>query len=77
MLKELASRSDLNDSGLTSRERDILPLLAEGLQNKQIARELGLSEQTVRNHLSGLYRKLGTSNRTETIAVSRRRGLLS
>lgn len=78
MLQELASRAPdaADEAGLTPRERDVLPHIAEGLQNKQIALALGLSEQTVRNHLSSVYRKLGTSNRTETIAVARRLGIL-
>jgi len=77
-LRDLATRAPdaADEAGLTPRERDVLPLIAEGLQNKQIARALELSEQTVRNHLSSVYRKLGTSNRTETIAVARRRGIL-
>lgn len=57
---------------LTRREREILELVAEGLSNADVARTLWLTEQTVKVHLSRIYRKLGVSNRTE---ASRRAGL--
>jgi DNA-binding NarL/FixJ family response regulator len=50
---------------LTEREREILSLTAEGYTNQKIARELWVTEQTVKFHLSNLYRKLGVGNRTE------------
>jgi DNA-binding NarL/FixJ family response regulator len=50
---------------LTAREQEILGLVAEGRTNPQISRELWLAEQTVKFHLSKIYRKLGVSNRTE------------
>jgi DNA-binding NarL/FixJ family response regulator len=50
---------------LTSRELEILQLAAEGLTNGRIARELWVTEQTVKFHLSNTYRKLGVANRTE------------
>jgi DNA-binding NarL/FixJ family response regulator len=50
---------------LTSREVEILRLAAEGLTNGRIARDLWVTEQTVKFHLSNVYRKLGVSNRTE------------
>ena len=50
---------------LTDREREILSLTAEGYTNQKIARELWVTEQTVKFHLSNLYRKLGVGNRTE------------
>ncbi len=53
------------DCPLTEREREILCLTAEGLTNQRIARELWVTEQTVKFHLSNLYRKLGVGNRTE------------
>ena len=53
------------DCPLTEREREILILTAEGLTNQRIARELWVTEQTVKFHLSNLYRKLGVGNRTE------------
>jgi DNA-binding NarL/FixJ family response regulator len=53
------------ESGLTRREREILALVAEGHSNRQVARLLWVTEQTVKFHLSNIYRKLNVSNRTE------------
>ncbi len=53
---------------LGPRERRVLELLAQGASNKEIARELGISEGTVRTHLERLYRKLGVRSRTEAAA---------
>jgi DNA-binding NarL/FixJ family response regulator len=50
---------------LTPRERDLARAVMSGACNKHIAAALGLSEQTVKNRLSGLYRKLGVSTRLE------------
>jgi HD-GYP domain-containing protein (c-di-GMP phosphodiesterase class II) len=50
--------------GLTTRENDVLALLAQGMPNKGIARELGISPKTVSNHVEHVYSKLGVSNRT-------------
>jgi ATP/maltotriose-dependent transcriptional regulator MalT len=61
---------------LSTRERQILELLAEGLSNKQLARALSVSENTVKTHLGNLYAKLGVGRRTEALAVARRRRLL-
>jgi DNA-binding NarL/FixJ family response regulator len=51
--------------GLTRRELEILRLVAEGQSNSQLARRLWVTEQTVKFHLSNIYRKLGVANRTE------------
>ena len=59
---------------LTAREREVLQLVAEGLANKQIALSLGISEHTVKFHLSSLYAKLGVTSRTEAIRAGARRG---
>ena len=61
---------------LTSRERDVLALLADGLGNKQIAARLGISPNTVKTHLELLFERLGVSSRAEAVAVGVRRGLL-
>ena len=58
-------------SGLTEREREVLTLLADGLPNAAIARRLFLSQNTVRNHLSNVFAKLGVSSRSEAIIVAR------
>jgi DNA-binding NarL/FixJ family response regulator len=54
---------DSNPFGLSRRESDLLPLVARGWTNKQIAVELHLSEQTVKNHLRRMLRKVGAANR--------------
>lgn len=62
--------------GLTPREVDVLGLVAHGGTNRQVARELVLSEKTVARHLANVYRKLGVSTRTAAVARARRAGLL-
>lgn len=61
---------------LTERESQVLQLLAYGLANKQIAMKLGISEHTVKFHVSSVYTKLGTTNRTEAVRVGVQRGLV-
>jgi DNA-binding CsgD family transcriptional regulator len=51
--------------GLTRREEEILSLVARGHSNRQVAKMLWVTQQTVKFHLSNIYRKLGVSNRTE------------
>jgi DNA-binding NarL/FixJ family response regulator len=63
-------------SVLTRREQEILGLVAEGLANQKIAKQLWVTEQTVKFHLSNIYRKLGVANRTEASRWAHRRGLL-
>jgi DNA-binding NarL/FixJ family response regulator len=59
--EELAAVVD----GLTKREREVLALIAAANENNEIARTLGVSEQTARNYVHNLYSKLGVSNRTQ------------
>lgn len=59
---------------LSPRERETLSLLAEGLSNAEIAERLGISEKTVRNHLSHLFDKLGVWSRAQAIVFARDRG---
>jgi DNA-binding NarL/FixJ family response regulator len=66
-----------NPGGLTRRELEILLLVAEGHSNLQLARMLWVTEQTVKFHLSNIYRKLGVSNRTEASRWAQVNGLLS
>ena len=61
----------------TAREGEVLGLLAQGLSNKQIARELSISEHTVKFHISSLYTKLGVGNRAEAVSRGARYGLIS
>jgi DNA-binding NarL/FixJ family response regulator len=62
--------------GLTERELAILRLVAEGLSNLDIASKLYVTEQTVKFHLSNIYRKLGVGNRTEATRYAYRNGLI-
>ncbi len=62
---------------LTAREREVLELVANGLPNKAIARELGISEHTAKFHVGSLLAKLGAGSRTEAVTIATRRGLLS
>ena len=64
------------DAVLTTREREILELLAQGLGNKQVAVRLGISTHTVKTHLELLFEKLGVSTRAEAVAQGVKRGLL-
>ncbi len=61
---------------LSPREREILRLVADGGANHRIARQLRISEATVKTHLTRLYTKLGVSDRAAAVAVAYRRGLL-
>lgn len=60
---------------LTDRERDVLSLLARGLDNATIARQLGLSAKTVRNHCSNIFAKLQVADRSQAIVRAREAGL--
>ncbi|WP_350616547.1 helix-turn-helix transcriptional regulator [Pseudomonas sp. HY7a-MNA-CIBAN-0227] len=53
---------------ITEKERSVALLLAQGLTNKQIGKAMGISDHTVRDHLSSLYRKHGVSNRVSLVA---------
>jgi DNA-binding CsgD family transcriptional regulator len=62
--------------GLTPREVEVLALLAAGKANKEIARALGVSPNTVKTHLARLYGKLGAASRTAAIAQARALGIV-
>ena len=62
---------------LTTRETQVLELLAEGLPNKAIAGALGISDQTVKFHVASIAGKLGAVNRTDTVRRAVRRGLIA
>ncbi|HJD48986.1 MAG TPA: response regulator transcription factor, partial [Candidatus Corynebacterium intestinavium] len=62
---------------LTPRELEVLALVGEGKSNRDIARQLVLTEATVKSHLSHVFRKLGANNRTSAVAVARQRGVIA
>ena len=62
--------------GLSEREVDVLRLLAGGLANKEIARELGIAEKTVKTHVSSILGKLGLQSRTQAALYARRVGVM-
>ena len=64
-------------STLSAREREVLRLLADGLSNADIAKELFLSEGTVRNYVSSLFVKLGVSDRTQAAVIALKHGLVN
>lgn len=70
------STSAGHPGGLTDRELSILRLVAEGLSNLDIASKLYVTEQTVKFHLSNIYRKLGVGNRTEATRYAYRNGMI-
>lgn len=61
---------------LTPREQHVLKLLAQGLQNKEIALELSITERTVKFYVSSILSKLGAGNRTEAVTMAVQRGLV-
>ena len=62
--------------GLTRREQQLIPLIAEGLTNKEIANHFCLSEQTVKNHLYRMKRKIGAEDRLGIVQVCRTQGFM-
>ncbi|MEA2633985.1 MAG: hypothetical protein QOH92_752 [Chloroflexota bacterium] len=75
LLSGTASPKQFYD-GLTAREVEILKLLATGQANKQIARQLHISEKTVRNHVSHMYEKLHIYDRSQAVLYAVRKGLV-
>ena len=73
---ETTRRQSQELSGLTRRELEILQLVSEGHSNAQLARMLWVTEQTVKFHLSNIYRKLDVANRTEASRWAQLNGLL-
>ena len=77
--RRLMARAPMPDDpidSLTEREREILKLLAHGKSNKEIARELVLTEMTVKGYVSDLFAKLGVNDRTQAALVAVRFGLV-
>ncbi len=62
--------------GLTTRELEVLKMIASGMPNKRIAYKLGISEKTVRNHISHIYEKLDIYDRSQAVLYAVRKGLV-
>ncbi|MGZ8740667.1 MAG: response regulator [Gaiellaceae bacterium] len=62
-------------AGISPREREVLALLLEGMPNKLIARQLGISEKTVKSHLTSIFRRIGVTDRVQAILWVERQGL--
>ena len=75
VLDEFAERARSADL-LTAREREVLALIAQGMPNKVIARTLGVSEKTVKSHVSNILGKLGLTDRTQAALYAVREGLV-
>ena len=75
-LPEQTAPGAAKTAGLTDRELAILSALARGLSNGQIGKELWIAEQTVKFHLTNVYRKLGVANRTEAARFAYQQGLV-
>jgi pimeloyl-ACP methyl ester carboxylesterase len=71
----LPSRRAATLAGLTARESEIVERIARGLDNAQIAAHLGLSEKTVRNHITHIFDKLGVQTRAQAIVLARDAGM--
>jgi DNA-binding NarL/FixJ family response regulator len=73
----LAARTEQRPAEeLTERERAVLALIAAGLPNKQIARRLGISEKTVKGHVTSVFRRIGVDDRTQAALWAKQHGLL-
>jgi len=75
LLRQITQEHSSPDA-LTPRELDVLKLLAQGLQNKEIAAQLVITERTVKFYVSSILSKLGAGNRTEAVTIAAHRGLI-
>ena len=78
LLQQNLSLNDekVNEEGLTKREMQVLKLIAEGLYNKEIADRLTISEKTVKNHVSNIFRKIEVSDRTQAAVYAIKNGFV-
>jgi len=73
---EAAETTDSKDELLSSRQTEILQMIADGLSTKQVARELGITQKTVHNHLNAIYRRLDTQSLTHAVLSAVRLGII-
>jgi DNA-binding NarL/FixJ family response regulator len=73
--RDAPSGGAASDADLTAREREILELLARGLPNKRIALDLGISEKTVKAHVTSIFNSLGVTDRTQAALWAREHGI--
>jgi DNA-binding NarL/FixJ family response regulator len=71
----LAARAGRREAELSGREREVLELVTDGLPNKLIARRLGISEKTVKSHLTRVFERIGVTDRTQAALWARRHGI--
>ena len=76
MLERQSSEKSQGIDGLTGREMEMLRLIAKGMLAKEIARALAVSEKTVRNHISSIYRKLDIYDRSQVVIYAMKNGLV-
>jgi DNA-binding NarL/FixJ family response regulator len=74
MSQALAARTP--DSSLSNREREVLGLLVQGMSNREIANQLGITEATVKCHVSVIMLRLNASDRTQAVVIALQRGLI-
>jgi NarL family two-component system response regulator LiaR len=77
LMRRVADPAGPAAESLTPREREVLQLVVEGYANKQIARRLGITEKTVKTHVSSILAKLRVSDRTAAAVLAIRQGLVS
>ena len=71
-----AVHEDETEDLLSERQREILQMIADGLSTKQVARELGMTQKTVHNHLNAIYRRLDTQSLTHAVLSAVRLGII-
>jgi DNA-binding NarL/FixJ family response regulator len=76
LMQQISREQEVGSEALTPREQQVVQMLARGLQNKEIAVELSISERTVKFHVSSILAKLGAGNRTEAVALAAQKGLV-
>lgn len=77
LLRQVSQPSPRDIAQLTPRELEVLALLGQGLQNKEIAVSLVINERTVKFHVSAIMGKLNAGNRTEAVAIAVQQGLIN